>query len=90
MKLLMQPACVSDLRIVISAIEISSVVSGLEIMRYLKRRSTRQRPSLTNNKHCRMGNLVQSMIKHTLNAYIERDANKAETSANATEVDLLH
>ncbi|MEC8776710.1 MAG: phosphate signaling complex protein PhoU [Pseudomonadota bacterium] len=85
-----------DLRIVISAIKISSVIE--RIGDYAKNISKRtvgldKSPSLTGalNTLSRMGNLVQSMIKHTLDAYIERDADKAgDVRERDREVDLLH
>ncbi|MEL0114645.1 MAG: PhoU domain-containing protein, partial [Rickettsiales bacterium] len=43
------------------------------------------------NTVSRMGNLVQGMIKNALDAYIARDADKADdVRARDREVDLLH
>jgi phosphate transport system protein len=85
-----------DLRIVISAIKISSVIE--RIGDYAKNISKRtiiihKSPALSGalNTVSRMGNLVQGMIKNALDAYIARDADKADdVRARDREVDLLH
>ena len=85
-----------DLRIVISAIKISSLIE--RIGDYAKNISKRtiiihKSPALSGalNTVSRMGNLVQGMIKNALDAYIARDADKADdVRARDREVDLLH
>ncbi len=85
-----------DLRIVISAIKISSIIE--RIGDYAKNISKRtigldENPLMDGalNSLSRMGELVQEMIKNTLDAYIERDANKAgDVRKRDREVDLLH
>ena len=92
---LRQPVA-DDLRIIVSAIKISSVIE--RIGDYAKNISKRtivleEGPSLTGalNTVSRMGDLVQIMIKQALDAYIERDAQKAgDVRARDREVDLLH
>ena len=86
----------ADLRIIISAIKISSVIERIgDYAKNISKRTIvlKEGPSLTGalNTVSRMGNLVQIMIKQALDAYIERDAQKAgDVRARDQEVDLLH
>ena len=85
-----------DLRIVLSALKISSVIE--RIGDYSKNISKRtlaltKGPAMTGalNTVSRMGKLVQGMIKNALDAYVERDADKAgDVRARDREVDMLH
>ena len=85
-----------DLRIVISAIKVSSVLE--RIGDYAKNISKRtivleKSPAMGSavNTVSRMGNLVQGMIKNALDAYIARDADMAnDVRDRDREVDLLH
>ncbi len=92
---LRQPVA-DDLRIVISAIKISSVIERIgDYAKNISKRTIvlKDSPSLTSalNTVSRMGDLVQAMIKQALDAYIERDADKAgDVRARDREVDLLH
>lgn len=92
---LRQPVA-DDLRIIISAIKISSVIERIgDYAKNISKRTIvlKEGPSLTGalNTVSRMGNLVQIMIKQALDAYIERDAQKAgDVRARDQEVDLLH
>jgi phosphate transport system protein len=92
---LRQPVA-DDLRIVISAIKISSVIERIgDYAKNISKRTIvlKDNPSLTGalNTVSRMGDLVQAMIKQALDAYIERDADKAgDVRARDREVDLLH
>jgi phosphate transport system protein len=85
-----------DLRIIISAIKISSVIERIgDYAKNISKRTIvlKEGPSLTGalNTVSRMGDLVQIMIKQALDAYIERDAEKAgDVRARDREVDLLH
>ena len=84
------------LQIIISAIKISSVIERIgDYAKNISKRTIvlKEGPSLTGalNTVSRMGNLVQIMIKQALDAYIERDAQKAgDVRARDQEVDLLH
>ena len=86
----------SDLRIVISAIKISSVIERIgDYAKNISKRTValKNGPSLLGplKTVSRMGDLVQNMINHALDAYIERDAEKAgDVRARDREVDLLH
>ena len=92
---LRQPVA-DDLRIIISAIKISSVIERIgDYAKNISKRTIvlKEGPSLTGalNTVSRMGDLVQIMIKQALDAYIERDAQKAgDVRARDREVDLLH
>jgi len=92
---LRQPVA-DDLRIIISAIKISSVIERIgDYAKNISKRTIvlKEGPSLTGalNTVSRMGDLVQIMIKQALDAYIERDAEKAgDVRARDREVDLLH
>jgi phosphate transport system protein len=92
---LRQPVA-DDLQIIISAIKISSVIERIgDYAKNISKRTIvlKEGPSLTGalNTVSRMGNLVQIMIKQALDAYIERDAQKAgDVRARDQEVDLLH
>jgi phosphate transport system protein len=92
---LRQPVA-DDLQIIISAIKISSVIERIgDYAKNISKRTIvlKEGPSLTGalNSVSRMGNLVQIMIKQALDAYIERDAQKAgDVRARDQEVDLLH
>lgn len=85
-----------DLRIVISTIKISSVIERIgDYAKNISKRTIvlKDGPSMTSalNTVSRMGDLVQSMIKQALDAYIQRDAQLAEdVRARDREVDLLH
>lgn len=85
-----------DLRIVISAIKISSVIERIgDYAKNISKRTIvlKDSPSLTGalNTVSRMGDLVQAMIKQALDAYIARDADKAgDVRTRDREVDLLH
>jgi len=85
-----------DLRIVISAIKISSVIERIgDYAKNISKRTIvlKDSPSLTGALHTvsRMSELVQTMIKQALDAYIQRDAEKAgDVRARDREVDLLH
>ena len=86
----------ADLRIIISAIKISSVIERIgDYAKNISKRTIvlKEGPSLTGalNSVSRMSDLVQIMIKQALDAYIERDAEKAgDVRARDREVDLLH
>ena len=92
---LRQPVA-DDLRIIISAIKVSSVIERIgDYAKNISKRTIvlKEGPSLTGalNTVSRMGDLVQIMIKQALDAYIERDAQKAgDVRARDREVDLLH
>ena len=92
---LRQPVA-DDLRIVISAIKISRELERIgDYAKNISKRTIvlKDSPSLTSalNTVSRMGDLVQAMIKQALDAYIERDADKAgDVRARDREVDLLH
>ena len=92
---LRQPVA-DDLRIIISAIKVSSVIERIgDYAKNISKRTIvfKEGPSLTSalNTVSRMGDLVQIMIKQALDAYIERDAQKAgDVRARDREVDLLH
>ena len=92
---LRQPVA-DDLRIIISAIKIASVIERIgDYAKNISKRTIvlKEGPSLTSalNTVSRMGDLVQIMIKQALDAYIERDAQKAgDVRARDQEVDLLH
>ena len=92
---LRQPVA-DDLRIIISAIKVSSVIERIgDYAKNISKRTIvlKEGPSLTGalNTVSRMGDLVQIMIKQALDAYIERDAEKAgDVRARDREVDLLH
>ena len=92
---LRQPVA-DDLRIIISAIKISSVIERIgDYAKNISKRTIvlKEGPSLTGalNSVSRMSDLVQIMIKQALDAYIERDAEKAgDVRARDREVDLLH
>lgn len=92
---LRQPVA-DDLRIIVSAIKISSVIERIgDYAKNISKRTIvlKEGPSLTGalNTVSRMGDLVQIMIKQALDAYIERDAEKAgDVRARDREVDLLH
>lgn len=92
---LRQPVA-DDLRIVISAIKISSVIERVgDYAKNIAKRTIvlNKSPTLTAslNTVARMGDLVQGMITHALDAYIERDADKADdVRERDREVDLLH
>ena len=85
-----------DLRIVISAIKISGVIERIgDYAKNISKRTIvlKDGPSLTGalKTVSRMGDLVQNMIKHALDAYIERDAEKAgDVRARDRDVDLLN
>ena len=86
----------ADLRIIISAIKISSVIERIgDYAKNISKRTIvlKEGPSLTGalNSVSRMSDLVQIMIKQALDAYIERNAEKAgDVRARDREVDLLH
>lgn len=85
-----------DLRIVISAIKISGVLERIgDYAKNISKRTIvlKKSPNMSGalNTVSRMGSLVQSMIKNTLDAYIARDADKAKDVRDRDrEVDLLH
>lgn len=85
-----------DLRIALSALKISSVIERIgDYAKNISKRTTvlKNGPAMTGalNTVSRMGHLVQGMIKNALDAYIERDAEKAsDVRARDREVDLLH
>ena len=85
-----------DLRIIISAIKISGVLERIgDYAKNISKRTIvlKKSPAMGGalNTVSRMGNLVQSMIKNALDAYIARDADIANDVRNRDrEVDLLH
>lgn len=85
----------SDLRIVITALRTASVIERIgDYAKNIAKRTIAlsQTPPVGPTKTiARMGVLVQGMIKDVLDAYIERDAQKAQDVWRADEeVDALH
>jgi phosphate transport system protein len=84
-----------DLRIVITALKTSSIVERIgDYAKNIAKRSVAisQTPPIGPTKTiARMGGQVQAMIKNVLDAYVARDADKADhVRASDSEVDLLH
>jgi len=85
----------NDLRIVITALKTSSIIERIgDYAKNIAKRSVAlsQTPPMGPTKTiARMGGQVQTMIKNVLDAYVARDAEKAEhVRASDNEVDLLH
>jgi phosphate transport system protein len=91
---LRQPVA-NDLRIVITALKTSSIIERIgDYAKNIAKRSVAlsQTPPMGPAKTiARMGGQVQTMIKNVLDAYVARDAEKADhVRASDNEVDLLH
>jgi phosphate transport system protein len=93
---LRQPMAV-DLRIIVAALKISHNLERIgDYAKNVAKRTgalVQQPPTLggATNTVARMGRLVQGMIKNVLDAYIARDARKADdVRARDREVDQLH
>lgn len=85
----------NDLRIVITALKTSGIIERIgDYAKNIAKRSVAlsQTPPIGPAKTiARMGSQVQSMIKNVLDAYVTRDADKAEhVRESDSEVDLLH
>ncbi len=85
----------NDLRIVITALKTSGIVERIgDYAKNIAKRSVAisQTPPIGPTKTiARMGAQVQTMIKDVLDAYMARDADKADrVRASDSEVDLLH
>lgn len=84
-----------DLRVVITALRTASVIERIgDYAKNIAKRTvaiSQSAPIGPTKTIGRMGNQVQSMIKNVLDAYITRDAAKAEdVRASDGEVDALH
>ena len=91
---LRQPVA-DDLRIVITALKTSGIVERIgDYAKNIAKRSVAlaQTPPMGPTKTiARMGAQVQTMIKNVLDAYVARDADKADhVRASDSEVDMLH
>ncbi len=89
-----QPAAV-DLRIIITALKTSGIIERIgDYAKNIAKRSVAlsQTPPMGPAKTiARMGGQVQTMIKNVLDAYLARDADKADhVRASDCDVDLLH
>jgi len=84
-----------DLRVVITALKTSGIVERIgDYAKNIAKRSVAisQTPPIGPTKTiARMGAQVQAMIKNVLDAYVARDADKADLVRDSdSEVDLLH
>jgi len=88
-------ASAEDLRIVITALKTSAIIERIgDYAKNIAKRSVAisQTPPIGPTKAiARMAGQVQAMIKNVLDAYVARDADKADhVRASDSEVDLLH
>jgi len=88
-------ASADDLRIVITALKTSAIIERIgDYAKNIAKRSIAmsQTPPIGPTKAiARMAGQVQAMIKNVLDAYVARDADKADhVRASDSEVDLLH
>jgi phosphate transport system protein len=86
---------VEDLRVIISALRTASIIERIgDYAKNIAKRSitiSQSTPIGPTKTIGRMGGQVQSMIKNVLDAYVTRDAAKAEyVRSNDGEIDALH